>query len=45
VAFTMQVYAHVMPGMQADAAAAFSDLVFRDDDRDEARDVDEEGED
>ena len=28
VAFTMQVYAHVMPGMQADAAAAFSDLVF-----------------
>ena len=28
VAFTMQVYAHVIPGMQADAAAAFSDLVF-----------------
>jgi hypothetical protein len=34
VAFTMQVYAHVIPGMQADAAAAFSDLVFRDDDAD-----------
>lgn len=31
VAFTMQVYAHVMPGMQADAAAAFGDLVFGDD--------------
>jgi len=30
VAFTMQVYAHVIPGMQADAAAAFSDLVFDD---------------
>jgi hypothetical protein len=24
----MQVYAHVIPGMQADAAAAFGDLVF-----------------
>ena len=32
VAFTMQVYAHAIPGMQADAAAAFSDLVFLDDD-------------
>ena len=32
VAFTMQVYAHVIPGMQADAAAAFSDLVFLDGD-------------
>jgi integrase len=28
VGFTLQVYAHVMPGMQADAAAAFSDLIF-----------------
>ena len=28
VAFTMQVYQHVLPGMQADAAAAFGDLVF-----------------
>jgi integrase len=28
VAFTMQVYAHVVPGMQADAAAAFGNLVF-----------------
>lgn len=28
VGFTMQVYAHVIPGMQADAAAAFGDLVF-----------------
>ena len=26
VAFTMQVYAHAIPGMQADAATAFSDL-------------------
>ena len=24
----MQVYAHVIPGMQADAAAAFGALVF-----------------
>jgi integrase len=30
VAFTMQVYAHVMPGMQADAAKAFGELVFPD---------------
>ena len=28
VAFTMQVYQHVLPGMQADAAAAFGDIVF-----------------
>jgi integrase len=28
VGFTMQVYAHVIPGMHADAAAAFGDLVF-----------------
>jgi integrase len=28
VAFTMQVYQHVLPGMQADAAATFADLVF-----------------
>lgn len=28
VGFTMQIYAHVMPGMQADAAAAFSDLIY-----------------
>ena len=28
VAFTMQVYAHVLPGMQTDAAAAFGELVF-----------------
>lgn len=27
-AFTMTVYQHVLPGMQADAAATFSDLVF-----------------
>ena len=27
-AFTMTVYQHVLPGMQADAAAAFSDAVF-----------------
>ena len=32
VAFTMQVYANVIPGMQADAAAAFGELVFGDDD-------------
>jgi integrase len=41
VAFTMQVYAHVIPGMQADAAAAFSDLVFLD--AEEARETDDEG--
>jgi len=29
-AFTMTVYQHVLPGMQADAAAAFSDAVFGD---------------
>jgi hypothetical protein len=28
VGFTLQVYAHVIPGMQADAAAAFRHLVF-----------------
>jgi integrase len=28
VAFTMQVYQHVLPGIQADAAATFSDIVF-----------------
>ncbi len=27
-AFTMTVYQHVLPGMQADAAASFSDAVF-----------------
>jgi integrase len=32
VAFTMQVYAHVIPGMQADAAKAFGELVFDEDD-------------
>lgn len=30
VAFTMQVYQHVLPGMQADAAATFSAMVFGD---------------
>jgi len=28
VAFTMNVYQHVLPGMQADAAATFADVVF-----------------
>ena len=28
----MQVYAHVIPGMQADAAKAFGALVFDEDD-------------
>ncbi len=28
VAFTMQVYQHVLPGMQADAAATFGKIVF-----------------
>jgi len=28
VAFTMNVYQHVLPGMQADAAQLFSDAVF-----------------
>jgi len=27
-AFTMTVYQHVLPGMQADAAAAFAEAVF-----------------
>ena len=36
VAFTMQVYAHVIPGMQADAANAFGELVFPEDDTDDA---------
>jgi integrase len=36
VGFTMQVYAHVIPGMQADAAKAFGELVFR---KDESRDA------
>ena len=27
-AFTMNVYQHVLPGMQADAAAAFGEIVF-----------------
>jgi integrase len=30
VAFTMQVYQHVLPGMQADAAESFGELVFGD---------------
>jgi integrase len=29
-AFTMTVYQHVLPGMQADAAAMFSDVLFGD---------------
>ena len=29
-AFTMTVYQHVLPGMQADAAAMFGDVVFGD---------------
>lgn len=32
VAFTMDIYAHVIPGMQAEAADMFRDLVFGDDD-------------
>ena len=28
VAFTMHVYQHVLPGMQADAAAKFDEIVF-----------------
>jgi integrase len=30
VAFTMQVYQHVLPGMQANAAATFGEIVFGD---------------
>ena len=30
VAFTLDTYAHVMPGMQAEAAQALSDTVFGD---------------
>jgi integrase len=32
VAFTMEIYAHVIPGMQADAANLFEDLVFGEED-------------
>ncbi len=32
VAFTMDIYAHVIPGMQAEAADMFRNLVFGDDD-------------
>jgi integrase len=28
VAFTLDTYAHVMPGMQPEAAARFGDLIF-----------------
>ncbi len=35
VAFTLDSYAHVMPGMQPEAAERFSDLVFDDDARDD----------
>lgn len=42
VAFTMQVYAHVIPGMQADAASAFGDLVFLDHDLESLPDEDED---
>jgi len=28
VAFTMQVYQHILPGMQADAAETFGEIVF-----------------
>lgn len=31
VAFTLDTYAHVMPGMQPEAASRFSDLIFDDD--------------
>jgi integrase len=31
VAFTLHTYAHVMPGMQPDAARLFTGLVFDDD--------------
>lgn len=34
VAFTLDTYAHVMPGMQADIAERFVDLVFDDDELD-----------
>lgn len=30
VAFTMSVYQHILPGMQADAAHIFANLVFGD---------------
>jgi integrase len=30
VAFTLDTYAHVIPGMQPDAAQTFIDLVYRD---------------
>ena len=43
VAFTMDVYAHVIPGMQADAAETFGQLVFGGTDADPV-DVGGEGE-
>jgi len=35
VAFTMEIYAHVIPGMQADAAQTFGDVLFGAEDPDE----------
>ena len=34
VAFTLDTYAHVMPGMQPEAAQRFGDLVWNADDED-----------
>ena len=42
VAFTMEVYVHVIPGMQAEAADMFRDLVFGDDDAEPTRPDDSE---
>jgi len=44
VAFTMDIYAHVIPGMQAEAADMFRNLVFGDDDP-EPHASDDDGED
>lgn len=45
VAFTLDTYAHVMPGMQADAADALANIVFgvEDEEPDEIDHADEEG--
>ena len=45
VAFTLDTYAHVMPGMQADAAEALANIVFgvEGEDPDEIDHADEEG--
>jgi integrase len=42
VAFTLDTYAHVMPGMQPEAAELFRQLVFEDEIQDEIEDSDDQ---